>query len=644
TIWLEGHGVNRHGSIEPTLAMRSAINHVVSSAKGKALTALQDEIFAAKCGQFGFNDVQPRNSTVEKDNAELKNLLQTGTEAHNHLVLNIARMHISEDNPTNLTKLGEWSDTNGTMLLKNFKLSSDERPVLSIRTVVEPPFVFKNGTTFYGYCIDLLDEIAKRAEFDYTIKEPADKKFGNLQEDETWSGMIGELIDRTADMAVGPISITSERETVVDFTTPYHEYAGIQILMKKSRVQPDTFEFTTIFTGNVWALIGGALVVTGVLMTLFDTYSPYSYRNRTRDKKLDASQVFTPKESMWFTMGAFTQSGGAPMPRSFSTRVLVGGLWFFSFILMSAYTANLAAFLTNSRLTTPIKSLADLAAQKTIRYSTFADSSMQTYFRRMADIEKNFYEHWKNLSIGNEMEDEKMRSKYAVWEYPLGDKFSNMWRNMRETGFVNSTFEGIKRVREERYAFLNEGPMVKYLAQKECDLEVIGDQFSLKPYGFAFQENSPLVENVNNIILQLQNERFLERRKLHWWSSPDQNKCKRSEDDNTGLTLSKVLGIFIIVVAGIALGLICLILECIWGKVVKKPKGKQNDENVTHPVAYGADLDPDCENNFAMHSANHTDSEHNGNPATINDETLSPNCSDGTKNHSMVGRDNKAFV
>lgn len=40
--------------------------------------------------------------------------------------------------------------------------------------------MFTSG--FKGYCIDLIDEIAKTNGFDYTIIEVEDGKFGNLNE------------------------------------------------------------------------------------------------------------------------------------------------------------------------------------------------------------------------------------------------------------------------------------------------------------------------------------------------------------------------------------------------------------------------------------------------------------------------------
>jgi ionotropic glutamate receptor len=50
-----------------------------------------------------------------------------------------------------------------------------------------------------------------------------------------------------------------------------------------------------------------------------------------------------------FALGAFMQQGVDITPRSLSGRVVGGAWWFFSLILISSYTANLAAFLTVER-------------------------------------------------------------------------------------------------------------------------------------------------------------------------------------------------------------------------------------------------------------------------------------------------------
>lgn len=55
--------------------------------------------------------------------------------------------------------------------------------------------------------------------------------------------------------------------------------------------------------------------------------------------------------------------------------------WFFTLILISSYTANLAAFLTVERMVTPINSPEDLAAQTEVQYGTLLHGSTYEFFR-----------------------------------------------------------------------------------------------------------------------------------------------------------------------------------------------------------------------------------------------------------------------
>lgn len=105
--------------------------------------------------------------------------------------------------------------------------------------------------------------------------------------------------------------------------------------------------------------------------------------------------------------------------------------WLFGFIIIASYTANLAAFLTVSRLDTPVESLDDLAKQYKILYAPLNGSSAMTYFQRMADIERRFYEIWKDMSLNDSLTPVE-RSKLAVWDYPVSDKYTKMFQAMQE--------------------------------------------------------------------------------------------------------------------------------------------------------------------------------------------------------------------
>lgn len=74
-------------------------------------------------------------------------------------------------------------------------------------------------------------------------------------------------------------------------------------------------------------------------------------------------------------------SGSELMPKALSTRILGGIWWFFTLIIISSYTANLAAFLTVERMDSPIDSADDLAKQTRIEYGAVRDGSTMTFFK-----------------------------------------------------------------------------------------------------------------------------------------------------------------------------------------------------------------------------------------------------------------------
>lgn len=69
------------------------------------------------------------------------------------------------------------------------------------------------------------------------------------------------------------------------------------------------------------------------------------------------------------------------LPSSLSGRIVGGVWWFFTLIIISSYTANLAAFLTVERMVSPIESAEDLAKQTEIAYGTLDAGSTKEFFR-----------------------------------------------------------------------------------------------------------------------------------------------------------------------------------------------------------------------------------------------------------------------
>lgn len=90
---------------------------------------------------------------------------------------------------------------------------------------------------------------------------------------------------------------------------------------------------------------------------------------------------FSILNSFWFALAAFMQQGCDIAPRSLSGRIVGAVWWFFTLILISSYTANLAAFLTIERMAIPINSPEDLAMQNEVQYGTLLYGSTWDFFR-----------------------------------------------------------------------------------------------------------------------------------------------------------------------------------------------------------------------------------------------------------------------
>nr|QJX74385.1 ionotropic receptor 25a [Ceracris kiangsu] len=499
------------------------------------------------------------------------------SNGHSHMQFNMTAFNVSlSDNSA--TEVGTWAADLDSPFITNVKPSV---PVTQYTVVValQQPFVIKyqdeNGNTeFKGYCIDLINAIRNITNFEIEIYEVADGKFGNMDEEGRWNGMIKDLIDKKAHIALGALSVMAERENVVDFTVPYYDLVGITILMKKPKTPTSLFKFLTVLENDVWLCILAAYFFTSFLMWVFDRWSPYSYQNnREKYKDDEEKREFDLKECLWFCMTSLTPQGGGEAPKNLSGRLVAATWWLFGFIIIASYTANLAAFLTVSRLDTPVESLDDLSKQYKIQYAPIANSSAHVYFQRMAAIENRFYEIWKDMSLNDSLS-EVERAKLAVWDYPVSDKYTKILQAMTEAGFPATIEEALERVRaskssSEGFAFIGDATDIRYQVLTNCDLQMVGEEFSRKPYAIAVQQGSPLKDQFNNAILQLLNKRKLEKLKEQWWSqNPEKrNDCEKQDDQSDGISIQNIGGVFIVIFVGIGLACITLAFEYWWYKL-----------------------------------------------------------------------------
>ncbi|XP_032820591.2 glutamate receptor ionotropic, kainate 5 isoform X2 [Petromyzon marinus] len=442
-------------------------------------------------------------------------------------------------------QIGKWHSNRGLMMDITFPTANPSESLanrtLTVTTIQENPYMMlrpnykevDGNAQYEGFCVDLLAEIADILKFNYRIKLVDDGIYGAPEPNGTWTGMVGELIQRKADLAVASFTITAEREKVIDFSKPFMTL-GISILYRVHLGRkPGYFSFLDPFSPAVWLFMLLAYLAVSCILFLVARLSPYEWYNPypcLRGRTELAVNQYTLGNSLWFPVGGFMQQGSEIMPRALSTRCVSGVWWAFTLIIISSYTANLAAFLTVQRMEVPIESAEDLADQTNIEYGTLQAGSTMTFFQN---------------------------SRYQTYQ-----RMWNFMLSKQPSVFVKSTEEGIARVLNANYAFLLESTMNEYHRQRNCNLTQIGGLLDTKGYGIGMPLGSPFRDDITLAILQLQENNRIEILKRKWWEG---GSCPKEEDHRAkGLGLENIGGIFVVLFCGLIMAVFIAVLEFIW--------------------------------------------------------------------------------
>jgi len=467
------------------------------------------------------------------------------------------------------THIGSWN-WNGDLNL-TVDLERVVRRVLRVGVVLHPPFTMQKKSLegfpmktddgediLEGYCIDLTMELAGRMNFDATyVREPNNHIGFKDSNTETWNGLIKMLQEGHIDLAVAPMTMTSEREEVVDFVSPHFEQTGILIAMRLPEKDTSLFKFMAVLRPEVWWCLLGAIIATAVVLYIVDRFSPFSGNNNKKRFPYECRR-FTLSECLWFAVASLTPQGGGEPPKSLSGRILASTYWLFVVLMLATFTSNLAAFLTVERMKTSINSLDDLASSTVINYTTVGGSMAHKYFENMKAAEDEIYNFWKTQSLSNT----ETASKFQVWNYPIKEVYSRMWEVIERTGTVDSPDEGFERLKKDtdgKFAFIHDALQVRYRVYQDCNFVSVGETFAEQPYGIAVPSDSQLKDELSKVILEMQKDRVLEVLAQRYWNSNNRKQCDGGSGE--GLILANMGGVFIFAGIGLVIGLIALVVE-----------------------------------------------------------------------------------
>ncbi|XP_049872215.1 glutamate receptor ionotropic, kainate 2 isoform X4 [Pectinophora gossypiella] len=453
-----------------------------------------------------------------------------------------------------LQKAGTWNSSEGVNYTRSYGENQKQiveilqNKTLIVTTILSAPYCMRKEASekltgnaqFEGYAIDLIHEISKVLGFNYTFKLAPDGRYGSYnRETKEWDGMIRELLEQRADLAIADLTITYDREQVVDFTMPFMNL-GISVLYRKPIKQPpNLFSFLSPLSLDVWIYMATAYLGVSVLLFILARFTPYEWHQTHSPDGEKLENIFSLANCLWFAIGSLMQQSCDFLPKAVSTRMVAGMWWFFTLIMISSYTANLAAFLTVERMDSPIESAEDLAKQTKIKYGALKGGSTAAFFR-----------------------DSNFSTYQRMWSF---------MESARPSVFTSSNKEGEERVMRGKgsYAYLMESTTIEYVVERNCDLTQVGGMLDSKGYGIAMPPNSPYRTAISGAVLKLQEEGKLHILKTKWWKEKRGGGSCRDETSKSSSTanelgLANVGGVFVVLMGGMGVACVIAVCEFVW--------------------------------------------------------------------------------
>ncbi|KAL4624851.1 glutamate receptor ionotropic, NMDA 2D-like [Arapaima gigas] len=381
-----------------------------------------------------------------------------------------------------------------------------------------------------GFCIDVLKRLAKIVGFTYDLYLVTNGKHGKKIDGE-WNGMVGEVVYKRADMAIGSLTINEERSEVVDFSVPFVE-TGISVMVSRSNGTVSPSAFLEPYSPAVWVMMFVmCLTVVAVTVFIFEFFSPMGYNRSLQSGKKAGGSKFTIGKSIWLLWAlVFNNSVPVENPRGTTSKIMVLVWAFFAVIFLASYTANLAAFMIQEEYIDTVSGLSDKKFQQpTEQYPPLKFGTVPN-----GSTEENICSNYPNMH--------QYMIKYN--QRGVEEAIANL-----KTGKLD--------------VFIYDAAVLNYMARKDegCKVMTIGSGkvFATTGYGIALHKNSPWKRPLDLALLQLVGDDEIDMLERLWLSGICHND--KIEVMSSKLDIDNMAGVFYMLLVAMGLSLLVFAWE-----------------------------------------------------------------------------------
>ncbi|XP_070196560.1 uncharacterized protein [Littorina saxatilis] len=368
-----------------------------------------------------------------------------------------------------------------------------------------------------GISLEVLKKLSEDLNFQYVIYFVNDSNYGEFHNN-SWTGMVGDVIGGSADLIVGSFSMTSERMRVISFTEPYFQNE-FSLVTGEEGQWPSMWAFLSPFSAQVWTCIMLSSIVAGVATSSLEWFSPFGLnpRGRKRNKQYGLGSGLL---MVWVLVTGHTINVKAP--KSWPSKVIQNVWAGLAIFIMTSYTANLAAYLAGQSAVISVKSIYDSKLLEK-RVSVIKSSSVEHFLEKINP----------DLHV-------KTRDSY-----------------------VNSTVEGLRLLQSgQTDVYLDDYHLLEYEVSridKECTVQFVGKGFGSDGYAIGLRKNSWMKTALSNKILSYTESGFMQEVSEKYLKQPRCGYFLSGSAVQYGLEHTG--GLFLILLSAVFVSILLLFLE-----------------------------------------------------------------------------------
>ncbi len=319
---------------------------------------------------------------------------------------------------------------------------------LGVRVI--EPFVTKSSDgTYSGFSVELWDKISTKAE----LGKPTFTEYKNVGD------LLQGVQDKKVDAGIAAISITSDRESKVDFSQPMFN-AGLQIMVPKnsSSDSSQTNIFQKIATA-LWRVEFLNLVISIIVLSFVLANIIYLVERRHLDGVFSKNYFVGIWQAFWWSLSGLASQADHNPVSGWGKGIAV--VWmYFSVIFITFFQAGITSDFTAAKLQGSINGVNDLPGKSVI---SIKSSTASKYLDSIKVDHKDY---------------DNLKDALAVIQSSGAD------------------------------ALVYDAPPLAYYSTHEGNgkVELVGEIFKPENYGIALQQGSSLTKKINLALLSLKED------------------------------------------------------------------------------------------------------------------------------------------